>query len=311
LNLLGHPRPEVRVAALAALEFRRSWRAGQTEFVLQIARTAREPAVRAAAVTSLANVEDRLLVEALAEFLQDDAPAVRQATLEGLFWDIEHRWAWIRHGIRQTLANPEACAADILRAASKPLPPDTVADLSAWAAEKGLLAIRAAQVLAHHYHRRLQEQPDEALVRQLFQQVADPHAPAALRLELTRALKNVDQWDTALLEGLLASANPAPLRLLAVEALLERGPHHRAVETLYDIARLPNREIALATAEVIQRCLGFDLGLPLGQPLPRAQSRQAAEITRRVLRWAAEEGDRDSRDSPDRDPRETHEDVIG
>jgi hypothetical protein len=38
---------------------------------------------------------------------------------------------------------------------------------------------------------------------------------------------------------------------------------------------------------VIQRRLGIDLGLGLGQPLPPIHSRQAAEITRRVMGWAA------------------------
>ena len=56
---------------------------------------------------------------------------------------------------------------------------------------------------------------------------------------------------------------------------------------LYDLARLPNREIALATAEVVQRRLGVDLGLPRGQPPPPIHSRMAAEVARRVLAWAA------------------------
>jgi hypothetical protein len=51
---------------------------------------------------------------------------------------------------------------------------------------------------------------------------------------------------------------------------------------------LPNREIALATADVIQRRLGIDLGLAMGQPLPPVHSRQAADITRRVMLWASE-----------------------
>jgi hypothetical protein len=60
------------------------------------------------------------------------------------------------------------------------------------------------------------------------------------------------------------------------------------VAALRDLARLPNREIALATADVIQRRLGVDLGLGLGQPLPAVHSRPAAEVTRRVMRWAVQ-----------------------
>ena len=76
------------------------------------------------------------------------------------------------------------------------------------------------------------------------------------------------------------------MRLQAAESLLAAGPHPRAVATLYDVARLPNREIALATAEVVQRCLNVDVGLPHGQPSPQVQSRQAAEVTRRLMLWA-------------------------
>jgi hypothetical protein len=61
-----------------------------------------------------------------------------------------------------------------------------------------------------------------------------------------------------------------------------------AVTALRDLARLPNREIALATADVIQRRLGVDLGLGLGQPLPSLHTRQATEITRRVMHWATQ-----------------------
>ena len=97
------------------------------------------------------------------------------------------------------------------------------------------------------------------------------------------------------LTSLNCSEIRAPLRLIAVEALLaEEGTEAdresarcAAVAALHDLARLPNREIALATAEVVQRRLGVNLGLPRGQAMPAVQSRQAAEIARRVPRWAA------------------------
>jgi hypothetical protein len=56
---------------------------------------------------------------------------------------------------------------------------------------------------------------------------------------------------------------------------------------LRDIARLPNREMALASADALQRRLGVDLGLALGEPLPALHTRQAADVTRRLMRWAA------------------------
>ena len=42
------------------------------------------------------------------------------------------------------------------------------------------------------------------------------------------------------------------------------------------------------TADIVQRRLGVDLGLPASQPLPPVQSRQAADVTRRVMAWAAQ-----------------------
>ena len=106
LALLPHPRLEVRVAALAGLEFRRDWRPGQAELVLQTAQRAEQPAVRAAAVMALAYVDDRSLVEAVAQFLHDPSVEVRRAATEALFWDTEHRWNWVRFAVRRALADP-------------------------------------------------------------------------------------------------------------------------------------------------------------------------------------------------------------
>ena len=100
LALLSHKRVEVRLAALAALEFRQNWKPGQPEMVLQTALRAEEPLVRAAAITALGNVNDRPVVEALAEFLRDPSWEVRRAATEALLWDTEHRWPWLRHAVR-------------------------------------------------------------------------------------------------------------------------------------------------------------------------------------------------------------------
>lgn len=289
LNLLHHSRLPVRLAALAALEFRTHWRKGQVELVLQVARGSDEPAVRAGAINALANVDDRLLVETLTEFLRDSSYTVRRAVTEALLWDSERRWPWVRHAIRQFLADPAHQQDGPLRPAGQLLAAETVADLDAWTSEKGILGVRAAQSLAVHYLAALAEQPDGPLRQQLQRKLADPHTSPVLRLELAGILKSVGRWDSDLLEKLLDPANPASLRLLAAESLLGEGPHDRALAALHDIARLPNREIALATAEVVQRRLGVDLGLPLGQPLPPLHSRQAAEVTRRVMVWAAQQ----------------------
>ena len=69
-----------------------------------------------------------------------------------------------------------------------------------------------------------------------------------------------------LLAGGLNGADLAPEQLYAAQAILADGEHALAVEALHDLARLPNREIALATADVVQRRLGVDLGLAMPAP---------------------------------------------
>jgi hypothetical protein len=292
LSLLKHPRQEVRVAALGALEFRKEWRPGQAELVLQTAQRAEQPAVRAAAVSALANVDDRVLVEAVAQFLHDTDAEVRKATTESLLWDTEHRWSWIRYIVRRVLADPLYGNDGPLSHEGRLLTPDAVNDLTGWCAEKGVLACRAALTLGHHFNRALTEQPDDHLVKALKRQLADGQTPAVLRIELGRVLQMHQELDVRLLEQMVETCNPAPLRLIAVEILLaehaDTPPATAALTALRDLARLPNREIALTTAEVIQRRLGVDLGLGLGQPLPPIHSRQAADITRRVMVWASQ-----------------------
>jgi hypothetical protein len=292
LALLQHPRSEVRVAALAALEFRKDWRTGQAELVLQAAQRAEQPTIRAAAVCALANVDDRLLVEQVAQFMHDTSTEVRRAATESLLWDTEHRWNWIRYNVRRALADPLYANDGALSHEGQLLTAECLNDLTAWCAEKGILATRAALTLGHHYSRALTEQSDEKLIRALKQQLADPQTPAVLRIELGRVLQHHQELDLPLLEKLIVSSNPAPLRLVAVETILIDHADSQAADTvlptLRDLARLPNREIALATADVIQRRLGIDLGLAMGQPLPPVHSRQAADITRRVMLWASE-----------------------
>jgi HEAT repeat protein len=286
LALLRTKRVQVRLAALTALEFRQNWRPGQPEVVLQLALRAEEPLLRAAALMALGNVHERSVVEPLAEFLRDPSWEVRRAATEALMWDTEHRWGCIRHAVRRALGDP-ACQEDgPLYCDGQPLTPDAIADLTAWAGEKGAVGVRAAQTLGAHYSRALSEGATEELVETLRRQLADPHAPPPLRIELARLLQSYQELDKEVLEKLLDPANPAPLRLNAVEALLHVGDHPGALAALHDLARLPNREIALATAALVQRRLGVEMGLPATGQLPPIHSRQAAEVTRRVLYWA-------------------------
>jgi HEAT repeat protein len=292
LALLRHPRPEVRLAALAALEFRKEWKPGQAEIVLQAAQRAEQPTLRAAAVMALGNVEDRQLIETLAQFLHDNSREVRRAATEALLWDSDHRWGWIRYAVRRILADPLFSSDGPLLSEGQQLPPEGVKDLMAWCAEKGVLSARAAQTLAAHYNRALSESHDPRLATKLRELLADPHTPAVLRLELGKLMQYHQELEPHLLEKLLDPANPSPLRLIAAETILSELQDELlrlpAVSALRDLARLPNREIALATADVVQRRLGVDLGLGLGQPLPPVHSRQAAEVTRRVVAWATQ-----------------------
>jgi hypothetical protein len=287
---LGHPRPEVRLALLCALEFRPSYRTGQAALLLHLAQQTLEPDVRAGAILALGGVEDRAIIEPLAEFLCDAFPVVRMAAVEAVLEDAAERWPWVRHACREALGSAVAAGDGPMLMAGQVLPPEAVADCTAWAADKGHVAHRAAQTLAAHYHQVLLAGPDPALADGLRRQLAEPKAPAPLRLELARVLYHHQELDDDVLRRLIEPSAPAPLRLIGVEALLSAGESSEAVAALYELARLPNRELALSTADVVQRRLGVDLGLQQGQPLPAVHTRQAAEVARRLLAWSAQAG---------------------
>ena len=297
LALLQNPNMGVRVAALAALEFRKDWRPGQAELVMQYAQRSEEPSVRAAAVLALGNLDDRMMIETLAQFLNDPNREVRRAAVESLLWDSERRWQWIRFAIRRTMSDPLFKDDGAVLPDGQLLIPEVVHDLTAWCAEKGLISARSAETLAAHYHRLMCEQADPALVSSLRQQLADQQTPAVLRLELGKILQTHQELDRALLERLLDPGTPATLRLIACETILSSESDSTmkdvAVCALKDLARLPNRELALGTADVVQRRLGVDLGIGLGQPLPPTQCRQAGDIIRRLTAWVSQGDDED------------------
>jgi HEAT repeat protein len=288
LALLNQKRPEVRLAALCALEFRKDWEKGQAASVLRVALLSTEPEIRAAAIMALANVDDRSLMEKLGGLLRDPTPVVRQAAASALLWDCDHRWGWLRLSVQDALADPALVREGSIWQAGPPLTPEAVVDLRGWAAASGPLGVRSSATLAAHYRRALLEQNDSRLASELRQCVTNPNASAALRQELAQMLLEQNELPAELLEQLLQPTNPAPLRLLAADALLlsaEQPPV--AVQTLRELARIPNREIALATANSVQRRLGVDLGLEPNGPLPPLHTRLAADITRRVMRWSA------------------------
>jgi HEAT repeat protein len=290
LAMLQHPRIEVRVAALSALEFRKDWRPGQAELVMQIAQRAEEPAVRSAAVLALGNLDDRMMIETLAQFLNDPNREVRRAAVEALLWESDNRWSWIRFAVRRTLSDPLFQSDGPLLPEGQLLMPEVVKDLTAWCAEKGLISARSAETLAAHYNRLMCEQADPRLVAIIRGQLGDAQAPAVLRLELARILQAHQELDQPLLEQMLDPGAPATLRLIACETILSQENEsllrNTAIAGLKDLGRLPNRELALGTADVVQRKLGVDLGIGLGQPLPPSNSRHATDIVRRLAAWA-------------------------
>ena len=291
LDLLSNPRPEVRVAALAALEFRQNWRPGQPQVILQLAQHAIEPEVRSAAINALANVDDRTTIEALAEFLRDSSPLVRQTAAEALLWNTEQNWPWIRLAVRRASGRSRVRKrwADTPRREHPDCRGGGRSDRVDF--RKGrAIAAGGADARLPLYSR---------VVVGAGYDVGGDAAPPARRKAIRRrcydwswpaCCTSIANWICPLLRQLLDPANPAPLRLIAVEALLEHGDSTEAVSTLHDLARLPNREIALGIAQVVQRRLGVDLGLPRDEPLPPVHSRLAAEVARRVLIWASHHG---------------------
>jgi hypothetical protein len=299
LELLANPHPSVRVAALAALEFRTSWRAGQPQIVLQLAQRAPEPEVRAVAANALANIDDRMVLESLAALMRDSSALVRQTTAEALLWNTEQRWNWIRDSLHNALADTIGRDDGPLRITGSQMTPEALADLHAWAAEKGITALRATLTLASHYGRILAAGASPEMTEQLRKRLVDPRTPPLLRLELARLLQQYHELDGQNLLELLSPSMPAPVRLIAADTLLARGGAcPEAVAALHDLARLPNREMALTTAEVVQRRLGIDLGLPRSQAPPPIHSRAAADVARRVLAWASQHEVADSLHAP-------------
>ncbi len=289
LALLANPRTEVQAAALAALAYRPAWRTGEAERVQAVARRATEPAVRAAAVRALSNTRDPFVVETIAAALRDTAPEVRRAAAEVLLWDGERRWGWVRFSVHAALADVELRGDGPLPLGGVTLPPQAIRDLQDWAGEGAGVGMRAAQTLVAYYAQLLNARPDAvAITEDLREKALASNSPTALRVELAHMLAEQRLLDPPTRDGLMSADNPVPLRLVAAEAALAAGPDAKAAAALREIARRPNREIALTVAQIVQRRLGVDMGVDLHH-VPQSQSRRAAEITRRVMEWAAEE----------------------
>jgi HEAT repeats len=286
--LLMHPRPQVRIAALAALEFRPTWNKGQAEAVVNAAKYATEPEVRSAAMMALGNVDDPNLVAVIAMYLRDTCIEVRAAAAVALLWDAERRWSLIRTELRAALSDSR-CASDGALPCTGPLPSIAIDDLILWAAEAGWLGCRATLTLRQHFRRELSESPSPELLDQVGHGICDGTIPSALRVELAHLLYEFNCAIPEVWTPLLDKGQPSALRLLAAGAMLlshQTESHEKALEALREVARVPNREMALQVASIVQRALRVDMGLPIDGPLPELKSKQAAEIACRVLDWA-------------------------
>lgn len=286
MALLMHPKPEVRIAAMAALEFRPSWKKGQAETVLKAAKYATEPPVRAGAMMALANVDNPELVSTIALYLRDATPEVRHAAAEAILWDAERRWTHIRREMRAAMSDPR-CVGDGALPCSGILPNLAITDLTMWTGESAALGRRAMLTLMNHYRRELNENPTPELIDDLIQIIRGGHVPSSLRVEMAHLLADSDIASPTLWAPLLEAGHPSALRLLAAGAVLRLGANDKAIETLREVALVPNREMTLQVAAIVQRCLRVDMGLPLGGPMPEPQSKLAAEIARHVMDWAA------------------------
>ena len=84
LELLKHPRRQIRYAALAALESHHNWEQTEVELVLRMARQDPDEELRCAAILALANVDDRQVVEELAGFMENGSCAVRETVVQSV-----------------------------------------------------------------------------------------------------------------------------------------------------------------------------------------------------------------------------------
>ncbi len=285
MNLLDDPRAEVRLAAFLALQGRDYWRLGESTAVLTVARTTIEPTVRAAAVLALASANDPDSIAAVAGYLQDSAPEVREAAATALLTGSSSRWAIVRDYLRDALADPLRSSDGALPGAAGRLPPMAVCDLTVWASEHEPLAERSVLTLLRHYAAGLRAGDQLELPAELGRQVIDPQTPPALRLELAALLRGAGMIPLDLLDRMSDVDQPGTVRLMAAEILLSADPNSPdALDVLRGLGRQSNRESVLTIAKLLQVHQGLDMGLPEG-PIA-ANSKVAAEAARRVFQWA-------------------------
>ncbi|MSR55342.1 MAG: hypothetical protein EXS09_18965 [Gemmataceae bacterium] len=283
LPLLAHEDVRVQVAALTALEFHPVWRIGQAEVVIHRATYTDQPAVRALALMTVTNVTEAGHVHALVPFLRDEFEEVRRAAAVAVLWDARSCWTDVCNDVRQALANPRA-AKDGPLPCSGNLPPVALQDLVAWSAESGPVGKRATQTLLRHCQKAIHEDGSSEAIDRVTAMGASNQVSPAICVELAHRLHSADAFPVDVAARSLGAANPTMVRVLPAGALLSHHESPEGVVVLREAAQQLNREITLAVARLVQRYLCVDLGLPGGDELVPTNSREAAEITRRVQR---------------------------
>jgi hypothetical protein len=256
-----------------------------------------EPAVRAAAVLALANVNAPRLLSGLLPFMRDQNAEVRRAAAMAILWDAGRRWNEIRAGVRHALSAPHA-AKDGPLPCSAALSAAALTDLVAWSVEAGPVGKRSTQTLVRHCQKAILEDGSPEAIGRVVALVTDTSIPPQVRVELAHRLQQADAFPPDAASRLLGSSHPTMLRLVAAGAVLSRSPDPRALEVLREAGRQPNREIALAAAAIVQKYLSVDMGLPVGATLPAPNSREAANVARRIAKWASDPGSQSGLETP-------------
>jgi hypothetical protein len=282
-NLFKDARAEVQLAALKALQNRTFWRWDEAAVVLGVAKKTTNPDVRASALTAISTADNIDVSLGIIEYLKDPFLEVRTAACEALLAGGARRWAMVRNGFRNVMADPSFLTDGALPGAAGKLPAIAVCDLTAWSLERPPLSERTTRTLLAHHEMVLHAQTDPALASELGRQVTDPETPPMLRVELATLLRNQDLLPSDLLDRMTDPVQPSPIRLIAVETMLSAQPMDtEALSVLRGLGRQPNRETALAIARILQRHCQLDFGLPNGELNPKI----AAEVTHRVNQWA-------------------------
>ncbi len=285
LMLLIHPKDQVKIAALAILQYRKDWNKAHAEWVLNCARYSQDPYIRATALTALANINHSSIIQAMMYYLRDPSSEVRRAAAASLLWDGRKRWLIIRNAIRSYLSDPRQSSDGILPCFHE-LSDAAINDLTIWSGEAGVIGRNSTAALVAYYNMIIREEESSYLIDHMCKRIMDGSIPAVIRVELASMLTSRNLLPIQNCYRLIEDQQPTPLRIMAAEQILLQGINENVLRILRELALQPNRHIAVKIASVVQRCIHVDMGLTLGAPLPDARSRQAADVARRVAEWA-------------------------